>query len=206
MLQRIQIKSGPPVILLKGEFSQVDDPELLSREVAASGAKVITFDSNGGNVLAAMAYGRMIRSLGLSTFQLRTVQCASACTLAFVGGAIRQAEPGAIGVHQSSFSPESDLDGHAAVAAVQTMTAQIMTYLIEMGVDPKLLQLSLSVSTDDMRYLTASEMQTYNVTSGSAGDAPERLGTTANAVPPAVPSTTTREVSPSTTEQRPLPS
>lgn len=204
MLQRIQIKSGPPVILLKGEFSQTDDPELLSREVAASGAKMITFDSDGGNVLAAMAYGRMIRSLGLSTFQLRAVQCASACTLAFVGGAIRQAEPGAIGVHQSSFSPGSDLDGHAAVAAVQTMTAQIMTYLIEMGIDPKLLQLSLSVSTDDMRYLTASEMQTYNVTSGSAGDAPERLGTTANAGPPAVPSTTIREVSPPTTEQKAL--
>ncbi|MFA1676266.1 hypothetical protein ACDY97_26870 [Rhizobium mongolense] len=47
-------------------------------------------------------------------------------------------------------------------------------------------------------------MQTYNVTSGSAGDAPELLGTTANAVPPAVPSTTTREVSPPTTEQKAL--
>ncbi|WP_223567966.1 hypothetical protein [Agrobacterium tumefaciens] len=105
-LERVPIDNSSPVLLLKGEFTTSDHPDQLAREVAASGAKLITFNSNGGNVMTAMAYGRMIRSLGLSTLQLRSAECASACALAFVGGVNRQAEPGAIGVHQSSFSPE----------------------------------------------------------------------------------------------------
>lgn len=161
---RIPMQDGPPVLMIKGEFVLGDDPAKLSREVAATGAKVVSFNSNGGNVVAAIAYGRMIRALGLSTFQLRSSQCASACALAFVGGVIRKAEPGSIGVHQSSFAPETAIDGQTAVAAVQALTAQIMGYLVEMGVDPQLLQLSLSVPSDDMRYLTASEMASYKVT------------------------------------------
>lgn len=165
-IERVPIDNSAPVLLLKGKFSRADNPELLAKEVAASGAKVIAFDSKGGQVVSAMAYGRMIRSLGLSTLQIRSFQCASACALAFIGGVNRDADPGAIGVHQSSFSPDTDIEGHAAVAAVQSMTAEIMTYLIEMDVDPKLLQLSLSVPSNDMRYLTADEMQSYRVTRG----------------------------------------
>ena len=167
-VDRIPVQSGPPILLVKGKFVFSDDPAVLVREVNATGAKVGTFNSNGGNILAAMAYGRTIRSLGLSTFQLRSAQCASACALAFVGGVVRQAEPGSIGVHQSSFSPEEKVDGHTAVAAVQAITAQIMTYLLEMGVDPRLLQLSLSVAANDMRYLTAGEMNDYKVTTSAA--------------------------------------
>ncbi|MBB3387232.1 hypothetical protein ACK83U_19500 (plasmid) [Rhizobium sp. WW22] len=200
-IQRIPIENAAPVLLLKGEFSQSDDPQQLSREVAASGAKAVTFDSNGGNILAAMAYGRMIRSLGLATFQLRASQCASACTLAFVGGLIRQAEPGAIGVHQSSFAPGAGLDSPTAVAAIQTMTAQIMSYFTEMGVDPKLLQVSLSVPSDDMRYLTASEMQSYGVTFGNLKDIAGQF-TAAGAAVPAPPSSASQEPAAQTTEQK----
>ncbi|EJJ28479.1 hypothetical protein [Rhizobium sp. CF142] len=186
-IERVPIDNSVPVLLLKGKFSQADNPELLAREVKASGASVIIFDSNGGQVVSAMAYGRMIRSLGLSTLQLRSFQCASACALAFVGGVNREADPGAIGVHQSSFSPDSDIEGSAAVAAIQSMTAEIMAYLIEMGVDPKLLQLSLSVPSDDMRYLTANEMQDYKVTWGSLAALPERV-TSAEPTPSTAPS------------------
>ena len=200
--ERVPIDGSSPVLLLKGEFTTSDNPDQLAREVAASGAKLITFNSNGGNVATAMAYGRMIRSLGLSTLQLRSAECASACALAFVGGVNRQAEPGAIGVHQSSFSPESSIEGHIAVAAVQALTAQIMTYLVEMDVDPKLLQLSLSVPSDDMRYLTANEMQSYKVTWGSLADLTESVAAS-KVAPTAVPATppTTKAAAPTTEEK-----
>lgn len=190
--ERVPIDGSSPVLLLKGEFTTSDNTDQLAREVAATGARLITFNSNGGNVATAMAYGRMIRSLGLSTLQLRSAECASACALAFVGGVNRQAEPGAIGVHQSSFSPETIVEGHTAVAAVQALTAQIMTYLVEMDVDPKLLQLSLSVPSNDMRYLTASEMQSYKVTWGSLADLTESAAASkvAPTVVPATPQTT----------------
>lgn len=192
-LERITTEKGV-LLLLRGSFALSDDPQALAREVATTGAKVITFDSDGGNVVTAIAYGRVIRALGLSTFQLRSGQCASACALAFVGGTIRYAEPGAIGVHQSSFSPGDILDGHTAVAAVQQMTAQIMTYLLEMGVDPKLLQLSLSVPPDDMRYLTAAEMGEYKVTAGIPGAATEGVSSSAAIATPTVEHTAREEV------------
>ncbi|WP_262568854.1 hypothetical protein [Agrobacterium tumefaciens] len=199
--ERVPIDGSSPVLLLKGEFTTSDNTDQLAREVAATGARLITFNSNGGNVATAMAYGRMIRSLGLSTLQLRSAECASACALAFVGGVNRQAEPGAIGVHQSSFSPESSLEGHIAVAAVQALTAQIMTYLVEMDVDPKLLQLSLSVPSDDMRYLTASEMQNYKVTWGRLADLTESVSTS-KVTPKAVPATPTTKAPAPTTEEK----
>ena len=187
-VQRVAIENSPPVLLLKGEFGRSDDPEAFANEVRATGARVVTFNSDGGSILSAMAYGKAIRALGLSTIQLRAAQCASACALAFVGGVNRQAEPGAIGVHQSSFSPEATIDGQTAVSAIQAVTAQIMTYLIEMGVDPRLLQLSLAVSSDDMRYLTASEMQNYRVTWGRLPDAPTQVPTgSATVAVPTVP-------------------
>ncbi|WP_318874286.1 hypothetical protein RWA02_02660 [Sinorhizobium meliloti] len=198
IVERIEIQNAPPVLLLKGQFTQSDDPQALAREAAASGAKIVTFDSGGGNVVSAIAYGRLIRSLGLSTFQLRSGECASACALAFVGGAMRQAEPGAIGVHQSSFSPESTIGSHEAVAAVQAMTAEIMNYLIEMDVDPKLLQLSLSISSDDMRYLTASEMRQYRVTAGSPGELPASAEVN-KTQPPVIPETSRAPASESKT-------
>lgn len=160
----INLDSGGTVILIEGEFQYRDDPVELAKAVLSSGAKLVTFNSNGGNVHAAMQYGRAIRRLGLGTVQIRSAQCASACALAFVGGQSRDAEPGSIGVHRSSFSDDAGLDGQSAVAAIQAVTAEILTYLVEMGVDPKLLQLSLSTDSSDMRYLTSSEMTQLRVT------------------------------------------
>ncbi|TCP80790.1 hypothetical protein C8J31_11430 [Rhizobium sp. PP-CC-2G-626] len=185
-IQRVPVGNAPAVLLLKGEFTQSDDPQALAREVAATGAKTVTFDSGGGNVVAAMAYGRAVRSLGLMTVQFRAAECASACALAFAGGAVRRAEAGSIGVHQSSFAVESGLDRQAAVTAVQSLTAEIMTYLIEMDVDPRLLQLSLSIPSDDMRYLTMGEMRPYRLISGDFGEEAaqiERSGAVPNAAP-----------------------
>ncbi|MDQ0318978.1 hypothetical protein QO002_001116 [Pararhizobium capsulatum DSM 1112] len=185
-IQRLPIDGGGSVLVVRGEFEFTDDPAALANEAKASGARVVTFDSNGGNIHAAMAFGRAIRSLGLETIQIRSAQCASACALAFVGGVTRTAEPGSIGVHQSSFSGDAQIDGQSAVAAVQAMTADIMTYLVEMGVDPKLLQLSLSVESSDMRYLTSSEMTQFSVTSSSSVEHQQTPATTSEVIPAAI--------------------
>lgn len=166
-IERLSDAGSQTVLVIRGQFEFTDKPDALVAEVAASGARVVTFNSNGGNVHAAMAFGRAIRILGLETIQLRAAECASACALAFAGGVRRTAEPGSIGVHQSSFSEDAPITGHEAVAAVQALTADIMTYLIEMGVDPKLLQLSLSTPSSDMRYLTAAEMTQFGVTTSA---------------------------------------
>jgi hypothetical protein len=111
-----------------------------------------------------MQLGRMIRALGLATVQIRELRCESACALAFVGGNIRTAAPGSIGVHQSYLTSKSTLDRDGAVDAIQQLTGDVLAYLKEMGVDQEFLQLSLSYSPDDIRYLSGSEMARMHVT------------------------------------------
>lgn len=132
--------------------------------VQASGATAVSFNSGGGSISKALALGREIRTLGLSTVQPRALECASACAFAFMGGVKRFAEPGAIGVHKSSFAPDSNFDVNSAVSAVQEATADIVTYMIEMGVKPAVLQLSLKIEANDMRYLSGREMEEFGVT------------------------------------------
>ncbi|TAV92049.1 hypothetical protein [Rhizobium leguminosarum] len=166
--ERMTLPGDMRALVVSGEFEISDDPVAFAGEVAQFKPAFITFRSVGGNVVSAMKIGRMIRALGISTLQIRSAECASACALAFVGGVRRSAEAGSIGVHQASFSDDAALDSKTAVTAVQAMTAEIIGYLTEMGVSPQLLQLSLSVESSDMRYLTSSEMANWGVTTPGA--------------------------------------
>jgi hypothetical protein len=53
----------------------------------------ITLDTNGGNVVAAIKFGRAIQALSANTLQMRMAQCL-ACALTFVGGVRSSAEAG----------------------------------------------------------------------------------------------------------------
>ncbi|MER8386689.1 hypothetical protein NKJ46_12210 [Mesorhizobium sp. M0166] len=158
-----QTDSGFRYILVSGDFSYQDDLSVFEALARSNASVAVTLQSPGGNIQKAMELGRLIRRLHLSTAQFRAVECASACSLAFLGGVVRYAEPGSIGVHRSSFSGDIPVNTKDAVSGVQQVTADIITYMIEMGVDPALLQLSLQYDSDDIRYLSRSEMAKYKV-------------------------------------------
>lgn len=155
-------------IIVSGKFEYSDRLDEFSELVRKLRPTFVTFNSEGGNLFKAMALGRLIRQYSLDTFQLKQLSCASACTLAFLGGVNRLADPGSIGVHKTAFNPEARIDVREAVSAVQTATADIMVYISEMGADPALMQLALRYDADDMRYLSKSEMQRFRVTSITA--------------------------------------
>jgi hypothetical protein len=113
--KRVTANDGTRFLIVKGEFEFSDDESELTREIANFQPRPIGFDSPGGNIDAGMRLGRTIRSLGLSTMQIRATLCASACSLAFLGGVQRLAEPGSIGVHKSSFLASTDIDSKTAV-------------------------------------------------------------------------------------------
>lgn len=161
---------GLRFIVASGDFGASDDLRPFAALVVSSQARFVTFNSPGGNIYKAMELGRLIRGSGLSTIQLRASQCASACALAFLGGVRRGAEPGSIGVHQSSFDNSSALSRDEAVSGVQHGTADVIAYLVEMGIDPALLQVALSYDSADMRYLSGSEMTQYRVTTDTPSE------------------------------------
>ncbi|MBZ9936639.1 hypothetical protein LB518_10060 [Mesorhizobium sp. BR1-1-16] len=153
-------------IVVSGEIEFTDSLAPFEALARQGRARFVTFDSPGGSPYKAMDLGRLIRRYGLSTVQVRSSECASACALAFMGGAARLAMAGSIGVHRSSFSDTSSMPVEDAVSSIQQLTADIMAYMNEMGVDPSLLQLALQYGSDDIRYLSSSEMERYRVVVG----------------------------------------
>ncbi|MBX5086229.1 hypothetical protein HJB56_26235 [Rhizobium lentis] len=149
--------------MVRGDFEISDNIADFYKAVHDNAATFAVFDSRGGSVLKAIELGRAIRALNLSTMQVRGIECASACSLAFMGGAQRYAEPGSIGVHKSSFADTSGLSVEDAVSVVQQLTANVIAYMTEMGVDPGILQLALQYDSSDIRYLSGSEMERYRV-------------------------------------------
>lgn len=185
---------GLHYILVSGDFSYQDDLSTFENHVRSNSATAVTFSSPGGNIQKAMELGRLIRKLGINTIQFRAVECASACSLAFLGGVIRYADPGSIGVHKSSFQGDVALTTQEAVSAVQQITADVMTYMIEMGVDPALLQLSLQYDSNDIRYLSMSEMVKYRVVTFTPEAGHNQV---ASQVPPSTPATQPQSTTPS---------
>jgi hypothetical protein len=145
------------------------------------GGSTIVFDSPGGNVAGAMELGRLIRQLGLDTavqlnvteerrvggsaggtemFDIATnTSCASACTLAFLGGTVREVEDDArFGVHQ--FSAEHGVIGDSATQAAMTVLA---LYFEQMGVDRRLLDLASATPPGRMYWLKASDARELRV-------------------------------------------
>lgn len=164
-------EEGNTYLVLYGDFAFSDDYSVLSSIIQSNRAVAVAFNSPGGNPTKAMEMGRLIRALGLATIQPRSFECASACALAFLGGTFRYAEPGAIGVHKSFFSPGTTISSAEAVSSIQQLTADTISYMVQMGVDPSLLQVALSYDSDDIRYLSKSEMEHYRVTTSGNSDA-----------------------------------
>jgi hypothetical protein len=167
-----QTDNGGRYLLITGEFESSDNIADFYKAVHDSSAAAVFFQSRGGNVVKAMELGRAIRALNVTTMQLRGMECASACSLAFMGGKQRYAEPGSIGVHKSSFADTTGLSVADAVSVVQELTANVIAYMTEMGVDPGLLQLALQYDSSDIRYLSGSEMERFKVAASMADKGP----------------------------------
>lgn len=177
-LERVEAQDGNSFIAISGSFLPTESlDQELSREVARRSVAFVTFNSPGGSPYAAMRLGRTIRQLGLNTTQIKAAECSSACTLAFLGGLNRFAEAGSLGVHKASFVNPDAFGSQDAVSLIQAMTGDIIGYLIEMGVDPSLMQLALAYDADDMRYLSASEMAKFGVTTNLSVPPREQVAT-----------------------------
>jgi hypothetical protein len=150
-------------ILVEGDFEYEDNLLEFISLVRRHNPSIVTFNSSGGNIVKSIELGRLIRLYGLNTFQMRGLECSSACSIAFMGGVKRHAEAGSIGVHQSSYGGTQGLSAEQAVSNIQAITAEVMSYMIEMGIDPALLHLSLSYDSNDIRYLSRSEMEKFKV-------------------------------------------
>lgn len=173
------------VLIFASGMITADTPrrlEAFAREHDIDGATVV-LDSDGGSVRGALALGRLIRGLGLSTTVgrkaergttgsnsgTRTVQpasCESMCAFVLLGGVSRDVPAKSrVLVHQIWLGDRRD-DAVAAnysaedLVLVQRDIGQIVRYTADMGGSAELVELSLRIPPwEPMRALARDELQ-----------------------------------------------
>ena len=166
LLPRAKSDATRALVYLDGRID-ADAPRRLSEALEGVDGKIaVWLNSPGGNLFAGMELGRIIRAHGASTHiidyrTLRPGQCYSACAMTFLGGVYRFIDDGArYGVHRASLlvgpTGEKDLGQH--------LSSAIGSYIREMGVDPRLLDLCLKATRNEMYVLSLQEAKMLEVT------------------------------------------
>jgi len=173
-----QLRGPLSVALVSGGVLQLTgtiDPGAADRvaaEIAAHGEyiKTVALNSPGGSVTDALKIGRLVRDKGFATSVAAGALCASSCPLIFAGGRERVATAdSAIGVHQIYASAPASALGSSlanagdAMSEAQSMTAEIVRYMSEMGVDQEVWLRALETPPDRLTYLSADELRRLNL-------------------------------------------
>lgn len=140
--------------------------ELARNEIASAR---VYLNSPGGLLLEGMKLGRLIRQRGFSTYVGRQREngidaiagsCNSACVFAFIGGVYRFALPRSrIGVHRFSSLSPADADPDL----VQMVSAAIVKYIQEMGVDVDLFDRMSRRGKEQILILSEKDLQQLRV-------------------------------------------
>jgi hypothetical protein len=141
----------------------------------------VALEGLGGNSAGGRALGRALRAAGvhttigasvvrreqgrdIATLVTHNVQCSSACAFAFLGGVERRlARTARFGVHQFVWpDPPRELTPQMAFSVAQTISGQIVEYLHELGIDPRLFSLSVT-QMGRVRVLTRDELERLGI-------------------------------------------
>jgi hypothetical protein len=148
-------RDGVATVLVQGNFTLSDISDFQSKTGRLSKA-VVLFESDGGSVIAGIQIGENIRLKNFVTLVPNETRCASACAIAWLGGARRFMGPGArIGFHaayDASSGQETGV-GNALVGA----------YLTRIGLPYSAVIYITQAAPDSMTWLSLSEAQQQGI-------------------------------------------
>ena len=141
--------------------------------------RVMFFNSRGGNVVASMVFGHLLRQLRIAGVVGRfddsadpgpyVGQCLSACVYALMGAIRRVAPPGSeVGLHRMSIV-ETEGGGwfggsHTTRSfADPPMVAVLGRYAKRMGVDPAVVRTAESLPPDTVHLMSRDEMRRWSL-------------------------------------------
>ena len=133
---------------------------------------LVVFDSPGGNLIAAMQIGEILRRSMAMTMVASDSTCASACVFAYLGGVSRTASENArIGLHRPYFEQSyfAGLTYDQARARYDELVAKADSYLRKMGARPGLIQEMLSTPSQDITYLTSEQTDYWSIRGDDPG-------------------------------------
>jgi hypothetical protein len=119
---------------------------------------IVFLNSEGGDLVAAMEIGQIIRSRSLLTDVGGTARCASACVFILAAGVDRSAY-GKIGIHRPHFDDRyfADLTLAQPRAKYEQLQTMARSYLREMGMPDDLYIEMMRIPSDGIRWLSPEE-------------------------------------------------
>lgn len=146
-----------------GDAARMSD-DLTERLSDADTPRRIFLHSPGGSVADALELGRFFRAEKITAVMAAGDVCLSACPYLLSGGIERDIDDRAsVGVHQHYFGQNSVQPAFMAVEDIQRGQGQVMMYLVEMGIDPRLMQHALVTPPDEIYILVPDELRDYGV-------------------------------------------
>ena len=132
---------------------------------------IVLLDSAGGDGMAAMEMGRLLRKANAHTFV--TGQCASACILVLASGVVRAAPAYTIGIHRGRITvsdnnakiiKEVDVNNNpAAKRLLENFENSLSAYFAEMGMPPDLFQAMQAHQYKGVYRLSSQEIVFYGL-------------------------------------------
>jgi hypothetical protein len=144
--------------------------ELMDPNGHSVGPLLLLLDSLGGDGLAAMELGRMARAARARAYV--TGRCASACMLILAGCVVRHAADRTVGIHSGAverFEQDKglvEIDPRSDDSAKHTLDEgyeELTKYLDEMGMTPALYRAMRAVPFQQVKWLSAKEMEMLGV-------------------------------------------
>ena len=168
------------LVIVTGPFELSDIEQFKAKTLQLSKA-IVAFSSGGGNLVAGIEIGRMIRMKGYISLVPDGASCASACALAWLGGTVRMMGPtGQVGFHAAynleNGTPVPTSGGNALLGA----------YLNQIGLPDRAVLYITSTAPQDITWLKLQDAESLGI--DAVPFTPEaKSENPAPAVPPAEP-------------------
>jgi hypothetical protein len=168
----------------KGRFAYIELSGEITRADVEQFRKLATFlvqhfetvtanlDSSGGDLLAAIEIGNIVRDNWIWTAVEDNAECSSACVFVLAAGAERiTGGLSLVRIHRPRFDAElfGQLGQSQAKSKYDRLIGQVRGYLSRMGMSEQLFQAMMAVRSDEARTLTLAEMKDINLVGEDPG-------------------------------------
>jgi hypothetical protein len=146
-----------PLVVVEGDL-ELGDIELFRSKVAPLTRATVAFHSDGGSLLAGIRIGMLIRVKNFTTIVPDAAQCASACAVAWLGGAHRFLGAGSkVGFHaayvQKAGATTESGPGNAVLGA----------YLDQIGLSEDAIVYITQAAPNSMKWLNMEEAAQHGI-------------------------------------------
>lgn len=164
-------------VLISGKIDSQGVPKLAAALIQAQNEAKMKSDagdpvvfailnSTGGEILAGIDMGRLLRNYGARIWIDKNAECSSACVLLLAGGVTRFDMDGArVGLHRPYFPPFyfAELSFTEAQDKYNSLLERVRSYLQDMGIRDELYQRMISIPSQEIVYIRGSEAEGYGL-------------------------------------------